>query len=94
MKKNHSPIEKARLVLEAIQGESTINEIASRNSIHPNLLARWKNQAIKGLPHIFENETAKTHKMAIEYEKEKDALYKQIGKLTTQIEWLKKKSGF
>jgi 5'-3' exonuclease len=46
------------------------------------------------LPQVFENETMKARKQAKEAEKEKDALYQQIGKLTAQIEWLKKKSGF
>jgi transposase-like protein len=94
MKKTHTPEAKAKIVLEALRGEETLNEIASKHNIHPGLLTRWKTQAIKNLPQVFENENAKTCKQAKEAEKEKDALYQQIGKLTTQIEWLKKKSGF
>jgi len=94
MRKTHSPKEKAQIVLEALRGEETINEIASKHNIHPNLVTRWKTQAVTNLPQVFENETMKTRQQAKEYEKEKDDLYKQIGKLTAQIEWLKKKSGF
>ena len=94
MRKTHSAREKARMVLELLQGERTINEIAAENNIHPTLLARWKTQAVNGLTELFERKTAKTHHQALENEREKDDLYKQIGKLTTQIEWLKKKSGF
>jgi transposase-like protein len=94
MKTTHSAEEKAKIVLEALRGESTLNEIASKHNIHPNLLTRWKTQAISNLPQVFENETAKARKLAKEAEKEKDSLYQQIGKLTAQIEWLKKKSGF
>jgi len=94
MRKNYSSEAKAKIVLEALRGEETLNEIASRHNIHPNLLTRWKTQAISCLPQVFENETAKARKQAKEVEKEKDELYQQIGKLTAQIEWLKKKSGF
>lgn len=81
------------MVLEVLRGESTLNEIAVRNNIHPGLLNRWKTQAIAELPDIFESKTIKSRKQVKEAEREKDDLYKQIGKLTTQIEWLKKKSG-
>jgi len=93
MRKTHSPEEKAKIVLEVLHGEETINEIASKHNIHPNLLIRWKTQAINCLPQVFESETIKARKQAKETEKEKDALYQQIGKLTAQIEWIKKKSG-
>ena len=94
MKKSHSPEVKAKIVLEALRGEETLSEIASKHNIHPTLLTRWKTQAIKNLPHVFENESVKARKQINETEKEKDELYQQIGKLTTQIEWLKKKSCF
>ena len=41
-RQQHTPEEKAKLVLEAIRGERTINEIASDNNIHPNMLSKWK----------------------------------------------------
>ena len=94
MRKNHNANEKARMVLEVLQGERTLNEIAAENNVHPTLLARWKTQVINGLPELFERKNAKDRQQSIEYEREKDDLYKQIGKLTTQVEWLKKKSGF
>ena len=94
MRSNHSPETKAKIVLEVLRGEETLNEIASKHNIHPNLLTRWKTRAISYLPQVFENETAKSRKQYKEAEKEKDALYQQIGKLTTQVEWLKKKSDY
>jgi transposase-like protein len=94
MRKSHSPEAKAKIVLETLRGDETLNEIASKHNIHPTLLARWRTQAIKNLPQVFESETSKARKQTKESEKEKDALYQQIGKLTTQIEWLKKKSGY
>ena len=79
MKRNrHSPNEKAKIVLETFRGEKTLSEIAAENNVHPNLLSKWKKAAITGLPTLFEEE--------------KNELYKQIGKLTSEVEWLKKKS--
>lgn len=92
-KQQHTPDEKARLVLEAIRGERTINEIASEHNIHPNMLSRWKRDAETNLYTIFQDNTAKERKARKERDAEVEALYAQIGKLTTQVEWLKKKSG-
>jgi len=92
-RKPHTPDEKAKLVIEVLRGERTINEIAAENEIHPNMLTRWKKEAIEGLPFVFENDNAKKRKEQKAHESELDELYAQIGKLTTQNEWLKKKSG-
>lgn len=92
-RKPHTPDEKAKLVIEVLKGERTINEIASEHGIHPNMLTRWKKEAIEGLPSVFENDSAKKRKEQKAHESELDELYAQIGKLTTQNEWLKKKSG-
>ena len=92
-RKQHTPEEKARLALEAIRGERTINEIASENNIHPNMLSKWKHEAETHLYTLFQDNTAKERKAQKERECEINDLYAQIGKLTTQNEWLKKKSG-
>ena len=91
---SHTPNEKAKLVLEVLMGERPLNEIASDNNIHPNILSKWKKEAVAGLPSVFENDTAKRCKEASAHKAEMQELYAQIGKLTTQNEWLKKKSGF
>ena len=94
MKRNpHTPDEKAKLVLEALRGERTINEIAVEHSVHPSMLTRWKKEAIVGLPSIFANDTSKKRKEKRARDAEVDDLYAQIGRLATQVEWLKKKSG-
>lgn len=92
-KKQHTPEEKSKLVIEALRGERTINEIASENNIHPNMLSKWKRDAEKNLYLIFQDNSAKERKAKRDQEAEIDKLYAQIGKLTTQNEWLKKKSG-
>jgi len=92
-RKQHTPEEKAKLALEAIRGDRTINEIASENNLHPNMLSKWKKEAETQLYILFQDNTAKERKLHKEHEAEINDLYAQIGKLTTQNEWLKKKSG-
>lgn len=93
-RKQYTPEEKARLVLEAIKGERTINEIASENNIHPNMLSKWKREAETNMYQLFQDNSAKERKTRKAHEEEVQELYAQIGRLTTQNEWLKKKSGF
>ena len=46
---------KARVALEAIRGEHTIAELASRHALHPNLIGLWKKQAIEKLARVFDD---------------------------------------
>lgn len=57
------------------------------------LLSRWKREAETNLFLLFENDSAKKRKEQKEQEAILQELYAKIGKLTTQVEWLKKKSG-
>jgi len=88
MRKKHDKNLKSRVALEAIKGEKTIAEIASEYKVHPNLVTQWKKKALSGFPELFERGENKKEK---DLEKEKDHLYKQIGKMNIEIEWLKKK---
>ena len=92
MRKRHSPEFKAKAVLETFREERPLNQIASDFEVHPNMLSAWKSNAVKGLSTLFERENrAQADKEA--HDRELEALYAQIGKLTTQVAWLKKKSG-
>ncbi len=93
MRTRYSAEQKAKLVLETLRGEQTVQQIASENNIAPNLLTRWKSEAVNNLPQLFECENSKLRKQAKEHEAQVEELYKQIGKLTTELSWLKKKSG-
>ena len=92
MKKFHSAEYKAKLVIEALRETKTTNQIASENEINPSLLTRWKTEAINGLAQVFRQGTTMQEKERAEYEEKIDELYKQIGRLTTELEWVKKKS--
>ena len=92
MRKRHSPEFKAKAVLETLKEERPLNQIASDFEVHPNMLSTWKSSAVHGLATLFERENkAQVDKQA--NDKQLEELYATIGKLTTQLAWLKKKSG-
>lgn len=81
---------KARVALEAIKNQHTLQEIASRFEVHPNQVAQWKRQALESLPEAFSKSRVLEQKSDEEL---RDRLYQQIGRLQVELEWLKKKSG-
>ena len=89
-RKNLSATVKARAVLEALRGEKTLNEIASAYGVHPNQLGQWKKQAIEALPDVF---SRRRDRSGAEHKAETDRLYKRIGQLEVENDWLKKKIG-
>ena len=44
---------KAKVALEAIKGQRTLNELAQEFSVHPNQIGQWKKQALKSMPEVF-----------------------------------------
>ena len=68
MRKTYPPEFKAKLVMEVFKGERLLNEIASENNVHPNMLIRWKTEAANNLHVLFENENAKMRKQAKQYD--------------------------
>ncbi len=52
---------KAKVALEALRGDRTIPEIASRHKVHPNQVSTWKRQAVDGLGAVFSNGVDKVH---------------------------------
>ena len=93
MRKHHTAAFKAKVVQEALKEEKTIAQIASEYGIHPNQISAWKALALKGLPNLFQKTEANQRAEQEEHEKQLHELYAQIGRLTTQVAWLKKKSG-
>jgi len=89
MRNRYTSAFKAKIVQEAIKEEKTLSQIASENSLHPNQISQWKSLALTGLPTLFERES-KAQTDASNHEKALEELYVQIGKLSTQVAWLKK----
>jgi len=88
-RKNYTAEFKTKVVLEVIKGQRTMNEIAEHYSVHPNQIMRWKNQALAHMPSAFSNGTTQRQR---EDEHLKDELYRQIGQLKVELEWLKKRT--
>ena len=80
---------KTKVALEAIKGERTIAEISSESGVHTNQIRKWRKQALEELPDIFSGGRKKRELSSEELESE---LYKQIGQLKVELDWLKKKS--
>jgi transposase-like protein len=93
-RKHYSASQKAHIALEILKEEKTVNQIASEYGVHPNVLYRWKKQALDNLPKLFEDETKSERDRQVEHERQIDELYSEIGRLITQLNWLKKKSGY
>lgn len=92
-RRKFSPEEKARIVLEILKEEKTVSQIATEEGIHTNVLTRWKSEAVQNLSQLFVDDRKGITKMKQEYEQQIDELYGEVGRLTTQLSWLKKKSG-
>lgn len=82
---------KAKVALEAVRGERTINEIAGEYGVHPNQVSQWKSLVLENLPEVFSGERNQAKQEAAVH-KERDELYRQIGQLKVEIDWLKKKT--
>ena len=93
-RKHFSASQKAQITLEILKEEKTVNQIASEYGVHPNVLYRWKKQAMENLPRLFEDEARGERTQQAEHERQVNELYTEIGRLTTQLNWLKKKSGY
>jgi transposase-like protein len=92
IRKTYTAEFKAKVVREILKEEKSLSQIASEYGTHTNVISRWRDQAIAALPGVFNEQSAKeqAEKEAV-WEKEREGLYAEIGKLTTQLTWLKKK---
>lgn len=84
----HSNSFKVKLALEMIKGVESVAQICSRYGIHPSQAHKWKQQAVKGLETIFADNPDSALREKNELIEE---LYKQIGQLKVELDWLKKK---
>lgn len=91
-RKRYSAQFKAQVVLELLKEDKSLSELASEHGVHPNQLRAWRSVALEGLPQVFERTTQQQLDRAA-YEQQIERLYTEIGRLSSQLSWLQKKSG-
>jgi putative transposase len=87
-RKQYSSQFKAQVAFEAAKNQQTIAQIASEYFVHPNQVTHWKKQLLNALPEIFthqRNASSQANAQLV------DELYRQIGQLKVELDWLKKK---
>ena len=89
-KRSHSAVFKHKVAVAAIKQELSQSQISARYEIHTSQINKWKKEALQ---HIEEGFSNKRERQTKENSQIIDDLYKQIGRLKMELEWLKKKSG-
>jgi len=82
---------KAKVVLEALKELNTLSELAQKYEIHPNQISIWKREFLQNVEAVFVHGRSNEKDNEKVFEKQRDDLYQQIGKLKVENEWLKKK---
>jgi len=81
---------KTKVVLEALSERFTLTELAQKHEIHPNQITLWKREFLEKAPEVF-SRADKAQKAEGDYQQESEQLYKTIGQLKVEVDFLKKK---
>ena len=90
LRSKYPPAFKAKVALEAIKEEKTSAELSSQYQVHPGQIRNWKGTLKQGATDLF---NGNRKKMKDNKEELIQELYRQIGQLKVELDWLKKKSG-
>ncbi|MGR3435540.1 MAG: transposase [Shimia sp.] len=88
-RKQHKPEFKAKVALEALKGERTVAELATRFGVHPTMIHQWKKALLEGASDVFERGGRKSQP-EIDPETVKE-LHAKIGELTVANDFLSQK---
>jgi len=81
---------KKKIALEALREDKTLNQMASEHGLHPLQVGKWKKELIDGAESLFEGKKGRKD----DDFQEREALEKKVGRLTMEIDFLKKKLGY
>ena len=88
IRKSHSSAFKAKVAFEAMKKEKTLAQLSNEYGVHPNMINQWKRHMKQELPEIF---SRKKDKQKQDTEELVSELYRQIGQLKVELDWVKKK---
>jgi len=91
-RKKHGSAFKAKVALAAIKGDRTVAELASAYGVHPNQIYAWKKQLLDGAASVFEGGGVTAADSTVS-EAQVDLLYRQIGQLKVENDFLSRKLG-
>ena len=89
-RKQHAPEFKAKVALEALKGEETAAELASRFGVHPTMIHQWKRSLLEGAAGIFERGGKAAVAAEVAEETVRD-LHAKIGELAVANDFLSRK---
>lgn len=87
--KKWSSAAKFEIALQAIKGETTLNELCKKYEVSPGQVHGWKKQLLAQGAQLF-NKVDNTAKIVVEHEQTQRILFEKIGQLTMERDFLKK----
>jgi transposase len=90
-RQKHNATFKAKVAVAAVRGDRTITELASEFGVHPNQIYNWKKQLLDGAASVFEG--GGTAVEGVAGAAQVDLLYRQIGRLKVENDFLARKLG-
>jgi transposase len=90
IRKNYPASFKVKVALAALKGDKTLAQLASEFGVHTNQIQQWKKRLLSEAASLFSTRRSKQERDAEELQSE---LYRQIGQLKVELDWLKKRVG-